>query len=154
MRRKYPSLKQGRIIFIPVGNKGFCAAQILVEGVVFYLGASLELIKDYSDFCYENCAFGLFSWTTDAEVRCGNWISSEIICEVNGDYPRPEYLLQSNGNFIIESFDGERTRKFNPEQDGNIGYRISRSPVIIQDALEAYHGFGEWTERFPKMLPK
>lgn len=93
----------------------------------------------------------IFSWTNDAEVFRGNWKflgTERVLFDPNG----LEYLVGVNGKMMVESFDGSTHREYDANSDHALSYRKARSPLIVQDAVQAALGIGEWKTTYNQMI--
>jgi hypothetical protein len=152
-RKSLPSLTVGSVLSIPVRHNSFALGQIINEGTVFYLAIDpRERTSVSEEICSETVKFTLFSWTNDAEVYRGNW-TAVAKCDIfPSEIYKPEYKMGINGELHVESFDGTEIRKFNPRIDSNLSYRTSSSPLLIQDAVQAFNGAKEWKPYYEGFL--
>ncbi len=93
----------------------------------------------------------IFSWTNDAEVFRGNWRNLGISVP-RGDIKLPEYKVFVDGVEMVESFDGEYLRRSDAVTDSGLAFKKVRSPLLVQDAVQAAFGLGDWKPGFQDML--
>lgn len=147
-----PMIARGSVLAIPLDNNQWALGSVISPGVNFFIGFCLDRFVDpikADDIRGKNLK--IFSWTNDAEVYRGNWKNlgvSEIIKNVT----LPEYKIFVNGCEMVESFDQTYIRQFNPNIDENLKFRKIRSPLLVQDAVQAACGLGDWKVGFQDML--
>lgn len=56
-----------------------------------------------------------------------------------------------DGVEMIESFDGEYLRHPDTVADSRLAFRKVRSPLLVQDAVQAAFGLGDWKPGFQDM---
>jgi len=144
------NLKKGTLIAIPIEGNIFALSQIYVHGVVFYL-LIYDTASDLSNI--EKATTGniiMSSWTNDAEIYHNRWIPTGQ-APILVPFVEPEYKIYVNGVEYIESFRGKQIRLANPS-DSSINFRTSRSPLILEQAIRAYHGYSKWLPQYERML--
>ena len=145
------SIDFGTVLAIPTGNGRWALGQVIFPGVDFYLGVTLrELVEPISASDIEGNAFELYSWTNDAEVYRNNWQNLGVY-ELQKHNELPEYKVMMSGKFVVKSFSGDETRNFDPKEDSDLQYRKSRSPLLVQDAVQAALGHGTWKPYYDSM---
>ena len=141
MERKALKLDRGSVLGIPVGPDKWALAQVLVPGIVFYLGAVPKAFDGLPEAKQiDGLRLSILSWTDDAEVYRGKWKllgTYEVQTTVN---PDTAYKVEVSGQMMVESFDGQSYRTYDPENDSHLSYRKSRSPLLVQDMVEAACG--------------
>jgi hypothetical protein len=138
MGKKAPKLDRGSVLGMPVGPDKWAVAQVLVPGIVFYLGAAPKVFDGLPEAKQiDGLPLSILSWTNDAEVYRGNWKllgTYEVQRAVNPDIA---YKVEVSGQMMVESFDGQSFREYDQETDGHLSYRSSRSPLLVQDMVQA-----------------
>ena len=142
-------IQKGTVVAIPVSDNKFAISQIYKEGVVFYI-IVYEGLKQLQDLVINpGEKVVLATWTNDAEIYRGRWI-------VVGDAPlevkvlEPEYQVLVGGKAMAESFDGKSRRPVTAQD--RLHSRKSRSPLILEDAVRAFHGLRAWSSSYDDML--
>ena len=149
-RRCVPTLDAGDLISIPLSDGFIAVGQIILPGVSFYLGVDPSrrtTVEAPHDFAPK-----LFAWTNDAELYRGNWEKLVDRLPVSPDFPRPDFKVEIAGRMVVESFEGQMIRDFVPGQDDALNYRSTQSPLLVQDAVNALNGLGDWLPMFDKLL--
>jgi hypothetical protein len=150
MGKRAPKLDAGDLLAIPLADGRFAVAQIILPGVSFYLAVDptpRESLETPNDFAPK-----FFAWTNDAEVYRGNWPKLADRLPIFGDFPKPNFKVSSGGRMVVETFEGQLLRDFVPGQDDALSYRSSLSPLLVQSAVDAMNGFGEWLPMFDELL--
>lgn len=151
MTRKRPKIENNLMVFIPLINGMHCAGRVFVEGDVFFIGVDSKPIDDISTFdCRDFCP-NVYSWTTDAEIWRGRWKCPGLKCSTFIDFPKPEYLLGSGENLRVIGFLGDYTRPIESPNDHRLKRRKSRSPNIIELAVNARNGLCELEDWFEEI---
>lgn len=145
------TIDEGTVLAIPIRTGEWALSQVLYPGVKFYLGIGLKAFGEpLSADLIEALQLELFSWTNDAEVYKGNWINLGVHDIIyHGSYP--EYRITIEGQDFVEDFFGNTLRRFNPAKDVGLRFRKVRSPLLVQDAVRAAVGTGEWLNTFEEM---
>ena len=69
-------LGQGSVLAIPLDEERWALSQILVAGPTFWLGAAAVVFEGLPQVAQiQNLRLSVLSWTNDAEVYRGNWVS-------------------------------------------------------------------------------
>jgi len=136
--KKAPGLEQGSVIAMPMGEERWVLAQVLVPGITFYLGAAPVAFSGLPEADQiKGLQLSVFSWTNDAEVYRGNWklLGTQPLQAA----PNPDiaYKVEVSGQMMVEAFNGQLLREFDPRTDENLPYRTSRSPLLVQDMVQA-----------------
>jgi len=90
----------------------------------------------------------LSAWTTDALFFHERWAVFDNYPVEEYRIPRPSYVIQQDGQFFVESFDGSEFRPAKQHDLDLLKYRFSVSPITLQDALFAHHGFDSWNPHY------
>ncbi len=93
----------------------------------------------------------LSAWTTDALFLHERWKVFGNYPVAEDQIPRPSYVVQQNGQFFVESFDGSELRPATQNDLDRLKYRFSVGPIRLQDALLAHHGFGDWKPHYDEV---
>ena len=143
---------KGSVLSIPLGDGSWALGSVVYPGINFFIGFVIyrfhePLIAD--DIIGKKLK--IFSWTNDAEVFRGNWRNLGISIPIE-DVDLPEYRVFVDGVEMIESFDGELLRHPDVRADSKLAFRKVRSPLLVQDAVQAAFGLGDWKPGFQDML--
>lgn len=137
-RKPVPEIVKGTVLAIPSAGGGWSLAQVLVPGILFYLGAApVRFLELPSADRIGRVPLTIFSWTNDAEVFRGRWRVLGYHALVSSDSPPIEYKVTISGKVMVESFDGKSFREYNEQNDQNLNYRKSRSPLLFEDMVNA-----------------
>lgn len=147
-----PIIVRGSVLAIPLEGDDWALGSVISPGTNFYIGFSIERFREplnADDIIGKDLK--IFSWTNDAEVFRGNWKNLGISAP-REDIDLPEYRVFVDGVEMIESFDGEYLRRPNVATDSRLTFRKVRSPLLVQDAVQAVFGLGDWKPGFQDML--
>lgn len=134
-------LEQGAVLAIPLGDGRWALSQVLVPGVVFYLGAAPVAFTDLPKAeQIDGLHLSIFSWTNDAEVYRGNWKSLGTHALQSSPTPDIEYKVGRPSGMSVVGFGGELLREYDPQKDAHLEYQKSRSPLLVQDMVQAACG--------------
>ncbi|MDI6625703.1 MAG: hypothetical protein QME55_13310 [Brevundimonas sp.] len=135
-------LGQGSVLAIPLDEEHWALSQILVPGATFWLGAAPMVFKGLPRVGeIQGLPLSVLSWTNDAEVYRGNWVSLGAWPLQGPPSPAVEYKVGFAGKMWVESFTGERLRELDPDRDADLTFRKSRSPLLVQDMVRDACGF-------------
>jgi hypothetical protein len=138
LMRKAPKLEQGAVLAIPVDKDRWALSQVLVPGTSFYLGAAAVRFRGLPQLGeIDQKRMTIFSWTNDAEVYRGNWRLLGTHSLQASPNPDIRYKVEISGRMMVETFDGTLLRELNPRIDEGLSYRTSRSPLLVQDMIQA-----------------
>jgi len=144
MKNGNPHIDRGTVLAIPLGNEQWALSQVIQPGTSFYLGIAPEPVNDpISASDIDGKYLRLFSWTNDAEVYRGNWKNLGRF-RMQPHPPIPEYKVNLSGTPSVVSFRGEKIRDFDPSKDKDLQFHKTRSPLLVQDAVQAACGFRPW----------
>lgn len=145
-------IDRGSVLAIPVSSAEWALGQVICPGTNFYLGVALVGFN-YLPTADEigGKSMGLFSWTNDAEVFRGGWKNLGVLSGVP-ELALPEYKIFIDGRAAVETFDGRSVRPFDNSRDAKLTFRKIRSPLIVQDAVQAALGHGKWKAGMEEML--
>lgn len=146
-----PKIERGTIIGIPLSDGSYVLSQVYSPGINFYLlifnaietGPFDERLLDQSPV--------LGSWTNDAQVYRGAWKLLGYRPLAEGIFEEPSYKVFLGGIEHRESFDGNRFVPFVGAEDDGAVFRKVRSPALVQAAVEARFGRGEWLASYDSM---
>lgn len=152
VHKSSPIIARGSVLAIPLKKNDWALGYVISPGTNFYIGFSVDRFREplnADDIIGKDLK--IFSWTNDAEVFRGNWKNLGI-SEPRDDIKLPEYKVFVNGVEMIESFDGENLRIPDKITDSMLAFRKVRSPLLVQDAVQAVFGLGDWKPGFQDML--
>lgn len=86
----------------------------------------------------------LLALTFDAKFWHGNWpiIGNQI--HTVDQYPEPAYKIKHAGVMSVESRDKSIRRPASPHDLEILQFRSVAAPIIIENAIKAQFGIGEW----------
>lgn len=151
-KAKLALIDRGSVLAIPVSSAEWALGQVICPGTNFYFGVALVGFN-YLPTADEigGKSMGLFSWTNDAEVFRGGWKNLGVLSGVP-ELALPEYKIFIDGMAAVETFDGRSVRPFDNSRDAKLSFRKIRSPLVVQDAVQAALGYREWKAEFGEML--
>lgn len=86
----------------------------------------------------------------DAKLSNGEWPIIGNLVEAIDHYPHPAFKIKHAGTMSIESRDKSVRRPATEDELEVLENRSVASPMIIEDAIKAYFGIGEWTDSYDK----
>jgi hypothetical protein len=88
------------------------------------------------------------AWTTDALFFHGRWAVMDNRAIAEDLVPFPSYLVIIDGKTVVERFDRASHRPATSNDVAALQYRTTVAPIRLQNALLAFHGFGEWDPEY------
>ncbi|MDQ0249994.1 hypothetical protein J2W22_002058 [Sphingomonas kyeonggiensis] len=137
---------------IPLEKNHWALGVVISPGTSFFMGVALARLNDpvvASDLQVDQLR--MFSWTNDAEVFRGNWLNLGINLPVP-HVKLPDYKVYVGEKEMVESFDGSSLRSFDAVADEGLTFRKIRSPLLVQDAVQAALGLGAWKAGYQDMM--
>jgi hypothetical protein len=92
----------------------------------------------------------LLTLSFDAKFSNGDWPIIGNLVDFIERYPEPAFKIKHAGEMSIESRDKSRRRPVTADEAKMLQYRSVASPAIVQDAIRAHFGIGEWSESYDK----
>jgi hypothetical protein len=87
----------------------------------------------------------------DAKIWHGDWpIIGNVLPDVER-LPLPKYKVRIGQEMYVETYDAKRARPATQAELSRLMFRECVAPVLLEDALKAYWGFGEWEESFDSL---
>lgn len=97
----------------------------------------------------------LIALSLDGKLHAGHWavIGHAAVAD---DVPLPAYRERVGGPARVDVVDysGTRRRPASAEEARNLPDRTVVSPALVELALRALHGSGEWSEMFDELRPE
>lgn len=146
--------KVGDVFLIPLDEATAVGGQVIAirENEELYLAVfDQRLRRDEAD--PEVAVSGkpvLLTLSFDAKFFHGDWPIIGNLIDIVDRYPEPVFKVKHAGVMSIESRD-KRTRR--PATAGELEileYRSVAAPAIIEDAIKAHFGIGQWSESYDK----
>jgi hypothetical protein len=145
-------LKAGDLFRIPTPDGRYGVGQIARGGVVMWIVVFRDLFSELTTpQDLGACDLLLSAWTTDAFFFHGRWIVCGNSPVAEDRIPRPSYVVQQDGEFFVESFDGSELRPATQFDLNLLKYRFNVAPIRVQNALLAHHGFGVWDPDYEEL---
>ena len=88
----------------------------------------------------------------DAKFWHGNWPIIGNRADLTERYPQPNYKIKHAGVMSLESRDRKILRPALFNELEILRYRSVAAPVIIEDAIRAHFGIGEWDDNNDEFL--
>lgn len=86
--------------------------------------------------------------TLDAKLFHGDWPIVGNVQENLADFPQPAFKVRQSGVAYIESRDRSVSRPAAPAEAEILRYRSVSSPAVIEKAVQAHFGIGDWTPHY------
>lgn len=151
-RTRMRPLKTGDVFQMPTPDGRHGIGQIARGGVVMWIVVFRDLFTELptpQDLGASDLL--LSAWTTDAFFFHGRWIVFSNYPVEEERIPRPSYIVQQDGEFFVDSFDGSSLRPASQADLKLLKYRPNIAPIRMQDALLAHHGFGTWNPDYDEL---
>jgi len=92
----------------------------------------------------------LLTLSFDAKLSNGEWPIIDNLAGAIDRYPHPAFKIKHAGTMSVESRDKSVRRPATADELEVLQNRSVASPMIIEDAIRAYFGLGEWNESYNK----
>lgn len=144
--------KVGDVFLIPLDETSCVGGQVISirDENEFYLAVfGQRLSKDETD--PETATSGapkLLGLSFDAKLWHGHWPIIGNLIEKVGAYPQPNYKVRIAGVLSFESRDATVTRPITDEEAKILEYRGVSDAAVIENAIKAIFGIGEWSEHY------
>jgi len=86
--------------------------------------------------------------TLDAKLFHGDWPIIGNVQENLASFPQPAFKVRQSGVVHIESRDRTVSRPATQAEAEILRYRSVSSPAVIEEAVQAHFGIGEWSPHF------
>lgn len=144
-------LKEGDIFVFPFNDKVFAVGQIIripnkqsLTVIIFK-----EIFDKIPDSNFEtlisNSTPILFGNTFDAKFYHKHWSVIANYKDNLTKYQLPFYKIGVDPSYL-EDFNGKKIRKCTPLEEEKLIYRNYIAPILLENALLAYHGLREWND--------
>lgn len=151
-RRRSSKVSEGDIFEIPIpdGRRGY--GQVIVGGKVFYIAVfrGLHHVQpDLGELIQDDIL--LVGWTVDALIYHGEWKIVGNRPPTSPRVPFPSYKVLVNGRPCTHDFNGDNFRPATPRDLELLENKTTVAPIRYQNALLAFHGFGEWRSDYNEL---
>jgi hypothetical protein len=143
--------KVGDVFLVPLDGKSWALGQIVSawndELYVAIFGQKLETpeLDPHSVDGQEPVYLAL---TLDAKLFHGDWPILGNLRENLADFPQPAFKVRQSGVVHIEARDRSISRPASPTEAEILRYRTVSSPAMLEKAIRAHFGFGEWSPHY------
>lgn len=144
--------KVGDIFLIPIDDKSAAGGQVISirkKGELYLAIFGQRLSLDENDITLAVSGPLVFlTLSLDAKIWHKSWpiIGNQI--KLVNQYPQPTYKIEHYGVMSIESRDETKRRAASIDEIKVLKYRKVVAPIIVEDAIKAYFGIGEWIEYY------
>jgi len=140
----------GDVFLIPLDDNGWACGQLVSkwndELYVAIFGEKVEAQVDPGRAVSKEPMF--LALTLDAKLFHGDWPIIGNIQENLPRFPQPAFKVRQSGVVYIESRDRTVSRPAAPKETEILKYRTVSSPAVIQKAVQAHFGLGEWSSSY------
>jgi Immunity protein 26 len=148
--------KVGDVFLIPLDELNAVGGQVISirEEEELYLavfGHKLRLDESDPEAAISGAPV-LLALSFDAKFWHGSWPIIGNRSRLIEQYPQPSYKVKHAGIMSIESRDKQVLRAASPDELEILRYRSVASPAIIEEAIKAHFGIGEWDDENDELL--
>jgi hypothetical protein len=144
----------GDVFAIPLDGTKYSFGQVVCEGhpkaYVIYNVIS-DVHPDLKEIISNDIIY--FTYTVDVAIEDGNWLLLGNI-DVPHRIEFPNYIVDTNEGFFVTDHKGNLIRPANENEVKELDTQKSVSPSILEDAVKANYGFGEWYPYLDKLKYK
>ncbi|MGD9599155.1 MAG: Imm26 family immunity protein [Steroidobacteraceae bacterium] len=144
-RERSVGIREGDLFAIPAPDGRFGYGQVVVGVTVFYVAIFRDLYNEPPDL--DQLVKGellLVGWTLDALIYHGRWKIVGNRPPISARVPFPSYKVRVEGVPHVRNFSGQHYRLATNEDWELLENKTTVAPIRYQNALLAYHGFGEF----------
>lgn len=144
-------VKVGDVFLVPLDGRSWALGQLVSdykgELYVAIFGQKLATreVAPYSVVDQEPVFLAL---TLDAKLFHGNWPILGNVQENLASFPQPVFKVRHSGVVHIESRDRTVNRPASAAEAGILRYRSVSSPAVVEKAVQAHFGIGEWSPHY------
>jgi hypothetical protein len=140
----------GDVFRIPIDDSRFALGQIAGnwKGELYVVVFEGVVAGDASPADVEGRNLLFAALTLDAKLHHGHWPIIGRFKSNLDDVPQPMFKVRQEGQPYIESRDRSFTRPASSAEANVLRYRTVSSPAVIDNAVKANHGQGEWLLRY------
>lgn len=145
--------KIGDVFRVSLGNEQFAFGQIVANSkpkcyIVFnYKSSNLPDIKEIV-----NSKILMLTYTVDTFIEDGDW---EVIGNIKPPAIKfPEYVVETEKGTRVVDYNGKVIRKATIEDEQKLSTHKSVSPKVLDLAIKAKFGIGEWYPMMEILLYK
>lgn len=141
----------GDVFLIPLKGGGYAGGQIVSAwNEELYIAVfDQRLGSDKNDPLAVTSGTPVFlTLTLDAKLWHGDWPTIGNRQDNLRNFPQPAYKVRQGGVVHIESRDRTISRPASPAEASVLRYRTVSSPAVLEEAVIAYFGGGEWNLHF------
>ncbi|PJI38590.1 MAG: hypothetical protein CTR54_21185 [Rhizobium sp.] len=141
----------GDVFLVPLDGKGWALGQLVSawnhELYVAVFGHKVET-RDVNPHCVVDQEPVFLALTLDAKLFHGDWPILGNVRENLASFPQPAFKVRRSGVLHIESRDRTVSRPASPAEAEILRYRSVSSPAVIEKAIQAHFGIGEWSPHY------
>jgi hypothetical protein len=149
-RQKRIRARVGDVFLVPVSDNLRVYGQVVDrDGAQFLVVVFRSAVGPFEDVI--RSGIQLAGIVLDAKWRNGDW---PIVRNLPPIQVRPPWFLVGHellGNLRVVSFDSCDTRMVTPAEASKHRHRVINSPMVLQMAAQALHGYAAWREEFDHM---
>lgn len=142
--------KVGDVFLIPLDGQSWACGQLVSawndELYVAIFGEKVEAQVEPRSVISQEPIF--LTLTLDAKLSNGDWPIIGNVQENLARFPQPAFKVRQSGLVYVESRDRTISRPAAPKEVEILKYRTVSSPAVIQKAVQAYVGIGEWSSNY------
>ncbi|MEP1422293.1 MAG: Imm26 family immunity protein [Erythrobacter sp.] len=141
----------GDVFLVPLDDKSWALGQIIsdYEGELY---VAIFSEKQETQKVDPDSVIGqkptFLALTLDAKLFHGDWPILGNMQDNLADFPQPNFKVRQSGVVHIESRDRSVSRQATPAEAEILGYRSVSSPAVIENAVKAHFGIGDWTTHY------
>lgn len=144
-------VKVGDVFLVPLDGKSWALGQLVSawndELYVAIFGQKVEAQGvDPHDVAAQEPVF--LALTLDAKLFHGDWPILGNVQENLTSFPQPAFKVRQSGVAYIESRDRTVSRPAAPAEAEILRYRSVSSPAVIEKAVQAHFGIGDWSPHY------
>lgn len=144
----------GDVFLIPLDQNSAVGGLLLAvrDSAELYIAVfNRRILRNEADLKTAICGDPvLLTLTFDAKLFHGDWPVIGSLVESVSHYPEVNFKVKHAGVMSIESRDKLKRRPATSAELQVLEYRSVASPAIIEDAIRAHFGIGEWSESYEK----
>jgi Immunity protein 26 len=153
MSRKF-KINIGDVFTVPLSDDQSCYGQVLgIRHPIYYLAAFDALVPSgnskIKDISTAKILF-LGAFINPFKVR-PTWLMVGNT-QARNETGFPAHRILSGGNYYVETWDGSHRRLATEEEVALLDNSITCSAAVLESALKAHFGLGEWEPKFHDTL--
>lgn len=148
--------KVGDVFLVPLDEMSAAGGQVISirEGEELYLAVFDQRLglNETDPMVAISGSPVLLALSFDAKFWHGNWPIIGNRADLIDQYPQPNYKIKHGGIMSLESRDKNVRRPASSDEIEILRYRSVAAPAIIEDAIKAHFGIGEWNDDNDELL--